>query len=215
MPATADIAAVAALLADPTRAVMLFALSDGRSLPAGELARQARVSPSTASHHLSALVVRQWLAIKQQGRHRYFRLADPGIAHVLETLAIVAPPAPVRSLSQSEAARALRAARMCYRNLAGALGVALARAMVGHALLEPAEDGYLLTSAGMVWLRHLGVADASWRHLQVELRAAVLCRVVIILTHDRLPVRTSARRLSWARTLNARDGALPAQPVPR
>ena len=39
-----NIAAVASLIADPTRAAFLIALCDGRSLPAGELARIARVA---------------------------------------------------------------------------------------------------------------------------------------------------------------------------
>ena len=52
MPGDADIASVAALLADSTRAAMLFALSDGRAFTASELAKSARVAPSTASEHL-------------------------------------------------------------------------------------------------------------------------------------------------------------------
>jgi Bacterial regulatory protein, arsR family len=51
----ANIAAVASLMADETRATILLALSDGRSLPAGELGRMARVAPSTASWHLDSL----------------------------------------------------------------------------------------------------------------------------------------------------------------
>ena len=56
MPGDADIASIAALLADPTRAAMLLALSDGRAFTAGELAKSAGVAPSTASEHLGRLV---------------------------------------------------------------------------------------------------------------------------------------------------------------
>jgi DNA-binding transcriptional ArsR family regulator len=125
MPGDADIAAVATLLADPTRVGMLQALSDGRALPAGDLARHMRVSASTASNHLAKLVEHRMLAVEQQGRHRYFRLTDPDIVRMLEILAVYAPAAPIRSLRESEAARALRAARMCYNHLTGELGVAL------------------------------------------------------------------------------------------
>ena len=38
-----NIAAVGALVSDPARARILWALADGRGLPAGELARQAGV----------------------------------------------------------------------------------------------------------------------------------------------------------------------------
>ncbi len=48
MSGDANIASVA----DPTRATMLFALSDGRAFTASELAKRARVAPSTASEDL-------------------------------------------------------------------------------------------------------------------------------------------------------------------
>jgi DNA-binding transcriptional ArsR family regulator len=41
----ADIAAVAALLTDPTRVTILLTLSDGRAFPASELAKRAKVAP--------------------------------------------------------------------------------------------------------------------------------------------------------------------------
>jgi hypothetical protein len=44
----ADIAGAAALLADPTRARVLVALSDGRALPASVLAAEAGVTPQAA-----------------------------------------------------------------------------------------------------------------------------------------------------------------------
>ncbi len=55
MLADAAVSVPAALIGEPARAAMLVALLDGRSLPAGELARVARVNPSTASEHLSRL----------------------------------------------------------------------------------------------------------------------------------------------------------------
>ncbi len=124
----ANVAAVAVLLADPTRTAILMALLDGRDWPAGDLARAAHVAPSTASNHLNKLVEHHLLRVEQQGRHRYFSLADPAIAQALELLAVVAPAAPIRSLRASEAAKAVRAARMCYNHLAGKLGVAVSQA---------------------------------------------------------------------------------------
>ena len=50
----ADIAALAALLADPARCKVLLALDDGRALPASVLADEAGVSRSTAASHLTA-----------------------------------------------------------------------------------------------------------------------------------------------------------------
>ncbi len=91
MPGDADIAAIAALLADPTRAAMLLTLSDGRAFTASELAKSAGVAPSTASEHLGRLVDAELLAVVKQGRHRFYQLADPTIVEIMEGLARLAP----------------------------------------------------------------------------------------------------------------------------
>jgi DNA-binding transcriptional ArsR family regulator len=160
MPGDANVAQVASLLADPTRVRVLMALLDGRALPASDLARSARVSPSTVSHHLRQLLEHQLLLVEPQGRHRYFRLANPAIAQAVEELAALAPAAPVRTLSESEVGRALRAARMCYNHFAGRFGVALAQRLVEKELLCTVSGGYLVTSDGEQWLQEMGIACA-------------------------------------------------------
>jgi DNA-binding transcriptional ArsR family regulator len=171
----ADLAAVGALLAEPARARILLALGDGRALPAGVLAAEAGVSPSTTSGHLSRLVDAGLLRVLPQGRHRYFRLAGPHVGELLEAVARVAPPAPVRSLRQGTRAEALRRARTCYDHLAGRLGVGVFGALIergyvtggdglhrfdGHDRLSSHghEVDYRLTAAGRGHLDGLGVA---------------------------------------------------------
>jgi len=88
MKAGPDIAMVAALVGDPARSNMLTALMTGRALTAGELARQAGVTPQTASSHLAKLEAGGLIEPeKKQGRHRYYRLTGPDVAGVLEGLA--------------------------------------------------------------------------------------------------------------------------------
>ena len=157
MQSEVDVAAVATLLADPTRTRILWALSDGRTLPAGELARVARVAPSTASGHLARLVDGRMLDAVNQGRHRYFRLADPAIVRALEALAVIAPPAPIRSLRESERGKALHSARTCYDHLAGRLGVTLTRALVESGYVAEQTDGYAVDERGERWLATLGL----------------------------------------------------------
>jgi DNA-binding transcriptional ArsR family regulator len=154
---------VAALLADPTRAGMLLVLSDGRALPAGELARRMRVVPSTASEHLVRLVRQGLLQVERCGRHRYYRLADPALARALEALAVVAPPAVPRSLRESDEVMALRYARTCYDHLAGALGVAVTEGLVQRGLLNVIDDGYSVTPRGSRRLDELGLDVAQAR----------------------------------------------------
>lgn len=143
MSGDANIAAIASVLADPGRCRVLAALGDGRALPASMLAAEAGVAPSTASEHLARLVRAGLLTVERHGRHRYFRLAGPHVADLLEALARVAPPTPVRSLREGTRAHALRSARTCYDHLAGRVGVAVMDSLVERGHLEPDryEDG--------------------------------------------------------------------------
>lgn len=154
-----DIAAVAALMADASRAAMLSELTDGRALPPSELAEIAGVSRSTISGHLAKLQRAGLLAVEKGGRNRYFRLAGPDVAAAVEALAALAPRFTVRSLKQSNRAVALGAARSCYGHLAGRLGVAITEAMLARGLIERDGDLFLLTGAGAEWLDDLGVAN--------------------------------------------------------
>src|SRR5439155_23014008 len=124
----ANIAFVAGLLADSTRATMCLALAGGEARPAGELAARAGVSAQTASNHLAKLIAGRILRVEQQGRWRYYRLACADVGYAVEALAVVAPPLPRRAESNGHdgAARRLKEARTCYSHLAGRLGVALA-----------------------------------------------------------------------------------------
>ena len=142
--ADVDIAPIAALLGDATRAAIVSALHDGRALPAGELARRAGVTASTASAHLARLVDGGLLALERTGRHRYFRLASPEVAHAFEALAAIAPRVPVRSLRQATIGEALAEARTCYDHLAGRLGVALTAALVRERALVEHDGAFVL-----------------------------------------------------------------------
>jgi DNA-binding transcriptional ArsR family regulator len=130
-----NVVPAAALLAEPARAAMVIALLDDRPLAAGELARLAGVSPATASSHLARLLSGGLVTVVSQGRHRYYRLAGPEVAGVIEALASLSPPTPVRSLRESQDAAALARARTCYDHLAGRAGVALLDALLAQGLL--------------------------------------------------------------------------------
>ena len=129
MRGDADVAAAAALLAEPARAALVVALTEHETLPASALAAHAGIAPSTASEHLRKLVAGGFLASRKNGRHRYFSLADPAVADAIEALACVAPQPPVRSLREATKSELIRSARTCYDHLAGRLGVALAAAL--------------------------------------------------------------------------------------
>ncbi len=148
-----DIAHIASLIGDKARATMLMALLAGRALTAGELAKQANISPQTASSHLNKLVKSSLLVVESQGRHRYYRLANRDVAHVLESLALVAPMQPYSEKPVSE----IQYARSCYDHLAGRLGVAVTLALLKNKWIKPADNEYVVTPGGIKFFISLGI----------------------------------------------------------
>ena len=88
------------------------------------------MTKQTISAHLAKLVDARLVAVEKQGRHRYFRLADRDVAHLLESLMGVAFRAGAVRLRSSPREPALRKARVCYDHLAGELGVLVFDGMV-------------------------------------------------------------------------------------
>jgi DNA-binding transcriptional ArsR family regulator len=154
-PSRYQLAEIGALLAEPARAAMLLALIDGTARPAGELARVAGVGAATGSAHLKRLLDGGLLAVHEQGRHRYYRLANDDVAALIETLAL--PRARPVLPDPSGGNRALRTARTCYRHLAGRLGVGLCDALLQRGYLQAASEGMRLQDAGAQALMGAGL----------------------------------------------------------
>jgi DNA-binding transcriptional ArsR family regulator len=159
-----NIARIASLLGDPARAEVLTALMTDRALTATELAAISGVTKQTMSAHLSKLLDAALVAVDQQGRHRYFRLADPDVAGLLESLMGVAFRTGAVRLLSSPREPALRKARICYDHLAGEFGVTAYEALLRHGVLELAHEDLRLSELGAAWFRRLGVdTDAAAR----------------------------------------------------
>lgn len=171
-----QLARLAALLADETRARFCVALLDGRAWTAGELARSAGVSAATASSHLDKLTHGGLLAEQRVGRHRYVRLAGPRLAQLLEEmLAHTEPPPPPRTLRASSVSSAMARARTCYDHLAGRLGVAVTDGLLDKGLVQ-GSTGFAVTGAGMEWFRReLGVDLASGGRRRSRRAVARVC----------------------------------------
>lgn len=196
-----DIARVAALVADPARSAMLIALMDGRALTATELAGLGGVTKQTASSHLAKLVDGEVLTVEAQGRHRYFRLAGPHVASLLEALMVFssdgAPP-----LRTGPRDPALRKARICYDHLAGEMGVRLLERMQRDQWLH---DDLVVTDRGHAKLEEIGLDTANlppsnrplcrpcldWSqrrpHLAGRMGKAILDRIFALSWARRLP----------------------------
>lgn len=172
MATIAQFAEIATLAGDPARAQMLHALMDGRALTAAELAAVAGVTAQTASGHLGRLTEAGLLTMERQGRHRYHRIADAGVAGMIESIMSVAS---TRAVPTSVRTRprdlALRTARTCYDHLAGRLGVALTDALTSGGYAEIASDAGMITEQGAAFLAGLGITLP-----EPSRRARVLCR---------------------------------------
>lgn len=155
-----NIAEVAALFGEASRAAILTTLFDGRALPAGELARIAGIGETAASGHLAKLVKGKLLLVEREGRHRYYRLAGPNVATAIEDLAQLAGrPSVLVAPVLSPAVQALRHARSCYDHLAGEVAVTIASSLEkrGYIVRGTGKRYNIKGAAAKRWLVEQGV----------------------------------------------------------
>lgn len=186
---------VAALVGDPARANMLTALLSGRALTATELAQEAGVTPQTASSHLAKLEGGGLIDPEKQGRHRYYRLADPDVADVLEKLAGLAARTGHMRVRTGPKEPELRRARICYDHLAGDLGVQMLDSMTRQKLVRRRKQEIVLTDDGERFLA---------KHLRISTE---------MLAHPRRPVCKAC--LDWSARRHHLAGTLGAQLMKR
>jgi DNA-binding transcriptional ArsR family regulator len=190
MKAGPDIAIIASLVGDPARANMLTALLSGRALTASELSQEAGITPQTASSHLSKLEAGGLIEQEKQGRHRYYRLADPDVGGVLEGLAALAARAGHMRVRTGPKDPELRRARICYDHLAGDLGVQMLDSLRRQKLVRQHKHDIELTAK----------ANASSKRRSRSTRR----RSPIRAARSARPVSTGANdaiiwRVRWAR----------------
>jgi DNA-binding transcriptional ArsR family regulator len=197
MAAAANMVEEAALVGDTARANMLAALMGGQALTASELAACARISKSTASGHLGKLVGARLRAVTQKRRNRYYRIASPLVAHMLESIkAVAAIETPPRHQPRSAQDDALRFARTCYDHLAGRLGVAVADALVARKFMVLSDEDGEVTKAGARLLNDFGA--------ELDLKAAakqIFCRACLDWSERRYHVAGWVGAEIWRRCL--------------
>lgn len=172
------IAQVAALLADPARAKILWTLIDGTMRPAGELAFAANVSAQSASTHLAKLVEGGLLASQALGRHRYYRIADAEVAHMIESMASLSVAVQARSPRSPVLVKKMPShflhARTCYDHLAGETAVMLLDGMLKAGWLAGEGQDFTVTRLGEKKLTALGIdLDAARAGRRIFARACV------------------------------------------
>jgi DNA-binding transcriptional ArsR family regulator len=152
-----NIVRVAALIGDHARSEVLTALMGGQALTATELADVANVTRQTISAHLAKLIDAQLIEVENQGRHRYFRIADEDVAQLLESLMGVAFRTGAARMRAGPRDPGLRKARVCYDHLAGEVGVQIFESLLKRDALAMGADGLLLTTSGERFFRNAGI----------------------------------------------------------
>jgi DNA-binding transcriptional ArsR family regulator len=150
-----DLGAMAALIGDPIRANILWALLDGRAYTASELAATVNTTPQNLSMHLSKLIKADLLSVEIQGRHRYFAFSRPEVAYAVESLAGLLPPKPKEAAVKEDPP--IRTCRTCYDHLAGRVGVALTESLVKQKLIDHIGNNFDPTTKGIRWFGEMGI----------------------------------------------------------
>lgn len=169
-----DIAALAGLIGDPARANMLAALMGGRALTASELSAEAGVTAQTGSAHLKKLSDGGLLALRRQGRHRYYALASADVGAVLEQLMGLAAKQGRLRARPGPRDPALRKARVCYDHLAGEMGVRMFDSLRAAGHVAGDEENVTLTTDGRAFVMEFGIDLAA-----LEARRRPLCRACL------------------------------------
>lgn len=152
-----DIAKIASLIGDKTRASILIALMEGGALTAGELAIRANISPQTASNHLSKLLRANLVICESTGRHRYYKLSSHLVAQALESLSLVSGHDKRRPPRHHTIDKDICFARTCYDHLAGELGVKLKNALIDKAYIKLDDEKFIVTKTGKPFFNKLGI----------------------------------------------------------
>jgi DNA-binding transcriptional ArsR family regulator len=152
-----DISLVAALIGDPARTNMLMALLNGEAWAAGDLAREAGVTPATASCHLSKLLAGGLVRRSCQGRHRFYRLTNDDVGEALEVLLRIAARTGHTRHIVAPAEAPLRSARVCYDHLAGEYGVRLFGFLRASNYLVGQNEQLRLSASGEHFIERFGI----------------------------------------------------------
>jgi len=169
-----NIARIGALLGDNTRARMLSTLMHGKALTASELARDAGVTAQTATTHLAKLESGGLLALRKQGRHKYFTVASEEVATLIESLMGMTARDQATPILTGPRDENMRKARVCYNHLAGGKSVQLYDSLLNREYLVLRDGDPVLTETGQKFVEDFGI-DLK----QLQQSKSPLCRACL------------------------------------
>ena len=152
-----DIAKIASLIGDKSRAKILTLLMEGKSFTAGELAIGANISAQTASNHLLKLSTAGIVECKPFGRHRYYSLSSEKVASLLESLGVISKDLNSNKLRQKSIDKDICNARTCYDHFAGKISVMYTKRLLKNNYIEVNGDQFDITLKGIKYFSELGI----------------------------------------------------------
>jgi hypothetical protein len=146
---------------------------------------------------LGKLVAARLLTVSQKRRNRYYRIASPLVARMLESIkAVAAIEVPARYQPRPAQDDALRFARTCYDHLAGRLGVAIADALVARRFVVLTDEGGEVRPTGSRFLTKFG-ADLNAK----SAGRRIFCRACLDWSERRYHVAGFIGAEIWRRCL--------------
>jgi DNA-binding transcriptional ArsR family regulator len=149
---------VATIISEQSRSTMLLTLLDGRKYTVSELALASKITPQTASFHLSKMMVKGIVKSEKLGRHKYLSLSNAEVAKVLESLLCLTPERKPNSFREVSRNKEIHLARTCYDHLAGSLGVGVTNSLLNNNFIcDTGEQDFELTPQGESFLTTIGI----------------------------------------------------------
>jgi DNA-binding transcriptional ArsR family regulator len=152
-----EISQITTLIGDQVRTIILWTLLDGRAYTATELAISANTSPQNISMHLNKLLKAELLTVHSQGRHRYYSISKPEVAHVIEGIGSLLPKEIHKTIVTNKDNSAITFCRTCYDHLAGKIGVLVTDAILEQKIIELHKDCYVVTEKGRTFFSGIGI----------------------------------------------------------
>lgn len=171
MEHTPCISQIAALLADPKRSAMMWAMLDGSSRSADELGLMIGLSTSSAGAHLARLAAGGLLRQEARGRKRFFRMAAPEVGAAVQALAsasMISAEVISRSVAQPLPILPITRASVCSDHLGGEIATDLYQRMLGAGWIEQSDKRLEVTAVGMSRFAERGIYISALAHRQRE-----------------------------------------------
>jgi DNA-binding transcriptional ArsR family regulator len=154
---------IASLIGDPTRAIIMWTLLDGKAFTATELAMAADTSPQNISMHLTKLVQADLLSAENQGRHRYYKFSRKEVAYAIEAMANLLPYS-MAPKDHPEKSSDIKYCRTCYDHLAGRVGVLITDSLLQQKIIVENNNNLEVSSKGQKWFSSLDIDIDDLKH---------------------------------------------------